>query len=107
MSAPPQIPSVFGIEHRRTGTTVHLLVSGGLDLCTASLLRAAHVRVEPACEVLVLDLSAVTFLDSSGLHALIDICDGDAPRVRIILSRAAARIIDICGLRPRLPIVEG
>ena len=88
--------------------TIHLLVSGELDLCNAPLLREAHAREDGGdYHFLIVDLSGVTFLDSSGLHALLDIHEADPGRLRIILSRPAARVIDLCKLRATLPIIEG
>ena len=54
-----------------------------------------------------MDLSNVTFMDSSGLHALITAHSDDGDRLRMILSPAVARLIDLVGLRDKLPIIEG
>jgi anti-anti-sigma factor len=103
----PRSPDAFEIERQHDGTSVYLVVSGELDLCSAPLLREAHAREPRDCEFLVVDLSGVTFMDSSGLHALIDISKADPDRLRIITSEPVSRVIDICKLRTALPIVEG
>jgi anti-anti-sigma factor len=61
----------FVVEGDRAGAQVTLYVDGELDAATApELLDAfAHHTSEPADRVW-LDLSAVTFIDSSGLAAL-------------------------------------
>jgi anti-anti-sigma factor len=99
--------SAFAIERARNGTAVYLLVRGELDLCSAPELRETHESLDHGCQFVVLDLSGVTFMDSSGVHALVDIYEAAPERLRIILSPPAARIIDICKLRTRLPIIEG
>jgi anti-sigma B factor antagonist len=97
----------FEIARERRGTTVRLAVTGELDIATAPKLRelfAAERRDGAA--LIVLDLAEVTFMDSSGLHAVIDAHEDGAGRLRIVLGPAAARVIDLTGARDRLPIVE-
>jgi anti-sigma B factor antagonist/stage II sporulation protein AA (anti-sigma F factor antagonist) len=98
---------VFAIERQQNGTAIHLAVSGELDLCNAPRLRDAYAREDGSSELIVVDLSQVSFMDSSGLHALLDIHEADKHRLRLILSPPAARVIDICKLRTSLPIIEG
>jgi len=69
-------------------------------------LRAAEAGDAPS---IVLDLSAVSFLDSSGVSALVrgalrSQADGD--RLRVVTSPAVDRVIDLCGLRGRLPLTR-
>jgi len=54
-------------------------VSGQLDLGTASLFRnAIRTAIEPGARI-VLDFGDVTFLDSSGLQALVTVASDVAP----------------------------
>jgi anti-anti-sigma factor len=101
-------PDGFKIAREQYGTTVRVLVAGELDIATTPQLHAqlAHEQGNGATAI-VLDLSDVTFMDSTGLHALLSACDNDDQRLRIILSAAAARVIDIAALRDRLPIIDG
>jgi anti-sigma B factor antagonist len=56
------------------GGRTTLLISGELDVATAAELRGAGEQaIAAGSQTLVLDLSDVTFLDSSGLGALIAI----------------------------------
>lgn len=49
----------------------HLKVDGELDLATCGRLEVAvRDAVRDGCRQVTLDLSGVTFMDSSGLHAL-------------------------------------
>jgi anti-sigma B factor antagonist len=55
------------------GTSHIVSVEGEIDLSTVSRLRhAVHEAFEAHPETLVIDLAGVTFMDSTGLHALID-----------------------------------
>ena len=57
---------------RREGSILHENV-GEIDLATRdTVTSAAHAAVAAGATRLVLDLSAVTFMDSSGIAALID-----------------------------------
>lgn len=64
--------------------------------------RAARHHAE-----VVLDLREVSFIDSSGIALLVGL-DGDAHRdgfaVSILAGEAVLRVIDLCGLRDRLPL---
>jgi anti-anti-sigma factor len=47
-------------------------VSGELDVAAAPVLAHTLRRIEFGCEVVTLDLRALTFMDVAGLHALLD-----------------------------------
>src|SRR3954468_347802 len=60
------------IRSSHTEGTAHLELRGELDIGTAAKLDEAVDRaLEDGCREVVLDLSGTTFLDSSGLGALI------------------------------------
>ena len=103
------VAQAFAIDYERHGTIACLTLSGDLDLATAPQFRdaCAHAQQgEP--DILLIDLADVTFIDSTGLQALLDAhADDQKRRLRIILSPAAARLIDLVRLRNRLPIIEG
>jgi anti-anti-sigma factor len=53
------------------GTTVRVYVSGEIDAANAAdLYRALEESVTHATELLEIDLSDVTYLDSAGIHVL-------------------------------------
>ena len=96
------------IARQQYGTIVQLLVAGELDLASAPHLYRRLVREQrEGAEAIVVDPSAVTFMDSTSLHALVEAHQADRERLRIILSPPAARLIDLLGFRRRLPIIEG
>ncbi|HTZ85632.1 MAG TPA: STAS domain-containing protein [Solirubrobacteraceae bacterium] len=54
------------------GGTCALILSGELDLATRPLLDAALQRLERRpIDTLILDLGALAFMDSTGLHAVL------------------------------------
>ena len=84
----------------RDGVTV-LLVSGEVDLGTAPrLLEAIELTATPASPLIV-DLTAVDFLDSAGCRALAlgeRVVSGEGGRLMIVPGAPIARIFEIAGL---------
>jgi anti-anti-sigma factor len=87
---------------------VRVSVAGELDVATSPRLREQFEREkqEDIDAALLLDLRDVEFIDSSGLHVLQWAYDEHGQRLRIILGTAAARVVDLVGLRDMLPIVD-
>ena len=103
-------PSAFGVVVRTEHDVVRVCPFGAVDIDTAGQVREQieHVTASGARRV-VLDLYGVTFLDSSGLHLVLD---ADAA------SRAQGwefgliggpahvqRVFDLTGARARLPFL--
>jgi anti-sigma B factor antagonist len=61
----------FTITADDTGQTIAIAVGGELDILTTPQLRVALDRAVGQGGDVVLDLAAVTFIDSTALHALI------------------------------------
>ena len=88
----------------QTDGTVVLELSGDLDLATAPILEAAlrQATSEPP-RLLVIDLRAVTFLDSSGVLLLIQVCKRQKAAdqgLRMVLApwQSAYRVLALSGL---------
>jgi anti-anti-sigma factor len=103
-------PSPFGIRvlPLQAGI-VRVRVIGEVDLCTAPLLEQALVRELDAAADLLLDLSEVSFLDSSGLHAIVSAArtaraNGGVLVVDSPLPAQARRVIEITGLEQLLHV---
>ena len=89
--------SEFRISRPDGGT--ELKIVGELDVASAPRLTEA-LRDLQAGEV-VLDLSELTFLDSCGTRALLDLArtrNGNGPIVILDPSRAVARLFEIIGM---------
>jgi anti-anti-sigma factor len=98
----------FAITRLRSGATVRVSVVGELDIATAPRLREQFEREkqEDLDAALLVDLQNVDFIDSGGLHLLQWAYDLHGNRLHIVLGTAAARLIDLTGLRDKLPIID-
>jgi anti-anti-sigma factor len=93
----------------RAGGHVTVYVSGDLDAASSPAIEAETLRhVQPGDERLWMDMSAVTFCDSSGLMVLLRLHrHAERTAGRFIVynpSHQVRRVIDICGLNTVLAI---
>jgi anti-anti-sigma factor len=98
------------IASRQVGTTREVRVEGEIDLVSAPALAEAirsALRAEP--ETLVVDLAEVAFIDSTGLHVLIEARHrATAAHVGLVVIRPsgpAARIFAASGVGALFPDV--
>jgi anti-sigma B factor antagonist len=79
-------------------------VAGEVDLTTAPELRAKLAELPAAGGTVVIDMSEVTFLDSTGLSVLVAswkrLCEaGEKNSFRLVVNRPAIqRVLDVTGL---------
>jgi len=66
-------PTEFKIAHRATPAGVTLKVTGELDLSTGPVLAGSVAGLRHDIQALTLDLSELTFMDSTGLRILIEL----------------------------------
>lgn len=95
----------FGIDEVREGERVVVTVSGEVDMATAPRLRAALERASGAAEVRV-DMRAVTFMDSTGLSALVSAHQALARLVIVCPPGPGRRALEVSGLMGLLEIVD-
>ena len=81
---------------------------GELDIARVAEFRAALSRAEGAAAVVV-DLSCVSFIDSSGIGALLDLHHRllrDRRRLAVVApgGTAAALLLNLAGLQSRMPV---
>jgi anti-anti-sigma factor len=100
----------FTIETVSRGDDVHLRVAGELDLATAPTLHEELIRAEASsASLVVIDLTAASFIDSTGLRTLLEAhlrSQADSNRLRITgASDQARRLFRLAGLGDRLPLV--
>ena len=98
------------VEIRYAADRVILTLTGELDMASAPMLQSAVEGADlDARELVVLDLKGLEFIDSTGLRVLLDFnerCGGDSGRLRVIAGAPAVeRLLDIVGLRERLPLI--
>ena len=99
----------LSIRSEREGDTYRVLAVGELDIATVGMLEKAVLDIEDSAPVILLDLSGLSFIDSTGLRLVIDLSErygGATNRLQILAgSSAVERLLDIAGLRGRLPLI--
>lgn len=102
---------ILEVETQQRDGLAHVVLRGELDLSTVNKVQEELRRVEAdAPAVVVLDLSKLTFLDSTGLRCLVtaDQRARDADR-RVVLVRGpdpVQRVFSITRLEERLEMVD-
>jgi anti-anti-sigma factor len=59
------------IDHTTAGTTQRLALAGELDVATVAQLESALAQARPAADLIEVDLGGLSFIDSTGLRALL------------------------------------
>src|SRR4051794_6000659 len=103
-------PRALAISVRENGTTTQLVAGGEWDLAEQPTARKAIKAAVQRCpECLVLDLSQLSFIDSSGIHMVLELHSRcTAHNIRLVIipgARAIQRPFEVCGLIERLPFV--
>ncbi len=103
-------PEAFSIQSESDGQVHRLTPSGELDIATAPLLQTEFEAARDAqAEKIVVDLSRLTFIDSTGLALALlmaEECKED-DRLRIVNdSPTVDRLIDLTGIRDNLPMIN-
>lgn len=92
--------------HRTAGAT-ELRIGGEIDLAVREQLRAALAdATDGGAATLRIDLRAVTFLDSSGLHELLVARELAADVMLVAPSPAVRRVFDLSAVGPLFTIVD-
>jgi anti-anti-sigma factor len=104
-------PDLLSVRQTSEGRVHRLTPIGELDLATTPLLESAFDAVfrDDDVEMIVVDLTELDFMDSTGIHLLIRMhrACADVDRLRVINgSRAVERILDLTGVRAHLPIIS-
>ncbi|MBK1783325.1 STAS domain-containing protein [Prauserella cavernicola] len=110
-NTPSPSPGESGVTVRpeRRGDAVVLRVTGELDLMSSPVLdgHVATALEEPPPPLLVIDLSGVSFLASSGMASLVAAqqAAGESTTLRVVATgRATARALEVVGLDQQLPV---
>ncbi len=95
---------IAGFEFEQRESVLVATVDGEIDSSNAAELRLAlSERLPSASSALVLDLTAVTYLDSSGIHLLFDLGRRLAARrqsLRLVVPEGAPmrRVLELCAV---------
>ncbi len=96
----------------RRGATSTLELEGECDLAQREALhRVIGEALAGRPESLVLDLGRLGFIDSSGIHIVVELAArASEDNVQLMICpgpRAVQRVFEVCGLTSHLPFVEG
>ena len=105
----PSLDTPLRIDTVERDGSLVLILQGELDITTSPLLDDALERAREA-EVarIIVDLLAVSFIDSTGLHVLIKHAgvEGSDPRIRLTKgSPQAQRLFELSGAMQYLPFL--
>lgn len=106
---PERVDETLRTIVERTETATTLTVAGEIDTYSAPVFAHLVVEVLAAGLPVTIDLRGVTFIDSAGIRSLTGLAFDaqlDARPVRILASAVVARVAELAGLAPYLPIVE-
>ncbi|MGH2876315.1 MAG: STAS domain-containing protein [Solirubrobacteraceae bacterium] len=101
----------FRVEVRRLQDAAVIAVAGELDLASGPELEAELERVAgPDMRLLVIDLSGLEFMDSTGLSIIVRAhqrLDGEGCELGLVRgSPQVQRLLDLTGVAERLRIVD-
>ena len=90
-------------ETRTSGSEVALALTGELDLASCGPLQTRLTQLAAAGVMVRLDLSRLEFIDSSGVHLLVDAClaarrDGWRFEVEPELGDQVRRVVELVGI---------
>jgi anti-sigma B factor antagonist len=109
------LPLDAGLEvriSRSAGSAARVVVRGELDLANAPRLRELLPCAYVEADEVVLDLSGVHFIDSSGLCAILSALhetriSGKRLTISSALAPQARRLFELAGVAGKLPLVDG
>jgi anti-anti-sigma factor len=104
------VPSGFASEVEQGDGLVRVVLKGEFDLSVVPSVEDEIHRVEESAPLMVIDLSGLQFMDSSGLRTLVTADDRarrDGRRVVLVQGPPPVhRVFEITQLTERLEIVE-
>jgi anti-sigma B factor antagonist len=97
------------VSLHRQGTAAVVTAVGEIDLATVAAVREELLSAEEGADTVVLDLRAVTFLDTQGISLVIEeqlrLADADTRFVIVRAPPLVQRLFDIVGVSSRLTVV--
>lgn len=106
----PNVSDSFAVVAHRAGATVSIELHGECDLAgLPSIRQAICTALDAGPECIVLDLSRLRFIDSSGLHATVELTNRSAAQnTRLVIIPGpppVQRIFEISGILEKLPFI--
>ena len=98
----------FEVSVQRSGTTAIVRLAGELDLATAPELTDVLQGLEPACQRIILDVTGLEFIDSTGLRlAVVEHDRAAVDGFEFVIAGAAGsvlKVLRLTGLDVTLPL---
>ena len=98
------------VRSSKDGDTLLVSLCGELDLANSDTAEAALTGALKTGEQVIVDMSELEFIDSTGIALLVAALRGDgvAGRLRFIPSRfsAVSRVLQVTGIEERLPLAD-
>ena len=96
------------VELREAGPCTVLAVFGEVDMASSPALRCAlETALDAGTQELCVDLCATTFMDSSGLHVLVDAQQLAEGRLTIVCPPGnVRRVLDLTGVSNALRVCD-
>jgi anti-sigma B factor antagonist len=105
-----EMPPDFAVGAEPMGDAYVVAPVGELDLGTVGAVRSALAARPPGCHRLVLDLSALTFFDTSGMRLVVETLQDARQRgTELAIVRGpedVQRLFALAGMDDRLPFVD-
>jgi anti-anti-sigma factor len=107
---PEEVPAQLGIAISAQGTTTTISLRGEWDLAQESAMRnVVNDVLERGPDCVVLDLSCLSFIDSTGIHGILELRKRSAQQhthlVIVPGPRAVQRVFELTGLTDVLPFL--
>jgi anti-sigma B factor antagonist len=102
-------PTPFDVEVEEADGVTVVLASGELDMATTGELRSCLAGLRDGGRPVRLDMTAVEFMDSSGLHTLIRASEAFTAAgspFTIVPSEPVLRVLELVDLIGRLPLEQ-
>jgi anti-sigma B factor antagonist len=102
-------PPAFAVIVEQDDGRILVRASGELDLATVPALEKAMTALDDGKPTGLLDMSAVTFMDSTGLRLLIvatEQAQAAGRTLSIVPSRAVTKVVEAVGLKASLPLID-
>ncbi len=103
----PGGPPPFTVETVRSDSGTVICASGELDIATVDALQAALDDGARLGDPIELDMTEVTFIDSSGLRTLIvahESASAEDREFAVVPSKAVRKLLDLAGLAQFIPL---
>jgi len=103
-------PGLFHVTTEPTEDAIVVRAAGEIDMSTVGVLRRALDRARAEDATVLLDLSGVTFIDSNGLHLLLEASHSSAVSdwgfFVVRPSEAVRRLLQVSGTSDLIMVVD-